>query len=180
MNIQTLNDFEKKTIIASLKEFDILNLCLNVEHGQSKYVIFFKKAELIFSEKIDYCLNHSNDKPNISGFIQKCKKVLSDTSPLIDNYLYYDVETCNIEHLNIIASFLTRKVMNEQVNHLSFDFAFLGQNYFDSYTEIYIQIFEKITNAVSPRDAIADCFDFVGLLDKNIEVKISNFKHQFE
>lgn len=85
-----LNDFEKKTVLAALKEFDIVNLIAynHTTTGNVYYTIFYRHKEFIFT----VCLFFTNETQFdrsivISYFVDGAKKLLTNSISNLDNLI---------------------------------------------------------------------------------------------
>lgn len=109
-----LNDFEKKLVLDSLKDFNIINFKLSVDGNHAHYIFFFNCGEYIFSSSILYLGDISlNEKASVSEFISRAKEQIKNT---YENISEYFVKSFRSSVNSNLAQFLFVHIYNLHYN----------------------------------------------------------------
>lgn len=122
-----LNEFEKKTIISKLKDFNVVNILLNYK-GKNKiiyYDVFFIYEGILFAKNIEYSPSIRHSKLSNEFFLRQIMSELDDELCSIDRILFNrdPIDFCNL--------FNASKEVSMRINYL---FSILkSHNIYDSF-----------------------------------------------
>ncbi len=90
-NPPVLNDFEKKCVIESLKDFKVVNLVLDVNSfNEVHYIIFYEYKSVLFAHRVLFTIHYEKYDGIVSDFIRICNLMLSTRYKIHDKYLSFE------------------------------------------------------------------------------------------
>lgn len=168
-----LNEFEKKSLLIALKDFDLIDLGFYVNQGRTFCTMFYRRAGFIFAEYLMFSNGYSIDKRDIDDFIKKAKYLLNDQCTLLDFHFLNNTECDSAEKINIRATYLAHTVMSQQNNYLEFDLID-KELILSSFTNVYVDIFERLFAGESLNDVFASYLLGLGISEEKVICEFSN------
>lgn len=177
-NLYILNEFEKRSIIASLSDLNVINLVSVIEEEFVYYVAFYKFGDIIFAKRFSYSNFLSTEKPLASKFLERLRDSLSLSILEIEKYILVDFE---IDSVNVFdtAQHISRELYGSYKDCLfcGFTDVVMEKDVADYFTNTCRV---KLIMGKSPVEVAQEFFYEYKMACEDIFVKIINFKHPIE
>lgn len=169
-----LNDFEKKSILNSLKDLGALNAIHFIDgFADGHYVFFFEKNGFVFSESFLFNANaYSDDKPDLQEFTENVRYHIEVKIKLLDNNVFLN-DQIDLDNFIDFSSFVGRLVIEEVFNWTNCDlldskFSLVSSGLIEN------ECFSMLRNKNSRSSVLRDYFAKVDLLRDGLYDDIVN------